>query len=172
MASSKSIEVEIQQFETQLAPISSKLDSKIREFAAALPPNVADWMQTETKRRIEENAEKVAAAGVDSLRQLKSELTELVSKLPELCTNAIGNESQWPHHRAPAGRRDSSAHVSESYFFTVFRTSISHLGALLHKHGLLNRQAGSIAIWEGSGNNFRYCINPGFDERKYLVVVE
>lgn len=172
MRSSKSIEIEIQQLETQLAPIHSQLDSKIREFTAALPPAVGEWMQTETKRKIEENAEKVTAAGVESLRQLKSELANLISKLPEHCTKAIGSEAHWPHRCAPAGRRDYSAHNKESYFSTVFRTSIGHLGALLHKHGLLNRQAGSLEIWEESGNNFRYCINPGFDERKYPAVVE
>ncbi len=178
MSSSKSIEVEIQQLETQLSPISSKLDSKIREFAAALPRNVAYWMRTETKHRIEENAEKVTAAGVESLRQLKSDLAGLISQLPELCVKAIGNESQWPHHRAPFGMRDSSVHVTdyESYFYfsTVFCTSINHLGVLLHKYGLLNRGVGSRSAWRALGNNtFRYyCNKSGFDGQEYPAVVE
>lgn len=172
MSSSKGIEAEIQQLEQQLAPVSAQLDAKIQAFASALPTSAAAWMNAETKRRIEENADRVNAAGLESLRQLKSQLTELIATLPELCVKAVASEKDWPHRQPPASPSQSYKSPGESYFASVFRTVISNLGALLDRHGILKEPSGRIGSWEKSSGGFRYAINPGFDERSFQPLRE
>lgn len=174
MSSSRLVESEIQQIEQQIAPISSHLDAKIKAFADALPPAVAAWMNSEVKALIENNAKEVTDAGIESIRELKSELARLLDILPEVCREAVSNENEWPHRQAVGTASSTYGRPREPYFTDVFRTAISELGPLLKKHGLLKDRPGyAHPAWEElPGGKFRYSINPGFEDRDFPAVLE
>ncbi|HTG32264.1 MAG TPA: hypothetical protein VLB76_04985 [Thermoanaerobaculia bacterium] len=173
MKSSKELETKIQQLELELVPLTAQLDDKIKAFASDLSSVVEAWMAAETKRRVEANAERVNAAGIESLRKLKADLSKLVARLPELCGKAIGSEEDWPHRQPVATHKAGHLNSGESYFSGVFRTAINHLGAVLNNHGLLEEPAGYARSWErSSGNQFRYAFNPGLDENRLAPVVD
>lgn len=168
MSSSKSIEAEIQKLESDLVPVNSRLDEKVNQFANELVPAVADWMTKEVKSQVQRNSEKVNSSGVETLRDLKADLSALIARLPEVCSGAIGKPEEWPHRRPVIALAQRQSGNQESFFATVFRKSISPLGAVLKKHNLLEVPTGHVNTWEPtSSGNFRYAINPGFDERNF-----
>jgi hypothetical protein len=172
MSDSKRIESEIVQLEAALAPIATELDSLYAQFGKALVPAVEAWMRKSVRRRIEENAQKINAGGLELMKQIKAELAALVARLPEICIEAIGMPDQWPHRRNPSSSSDQDVTSRESYSAGSFRRAINHLGPLLAKHGLIDEKIGYVAEWERTGNGFRYAINPGFDERQFPVLQE
>lgn len=168
MSSSKLIEEEIQKLEAELIPVSSQLDAKLEEFTHALEPAVAAWMTAEVKGQVVRNSEKVNSSGVETLRDLKSDLSALIARLPEVCANAMGKPEEWPHRRPAIALAHRQSSTNESFFAAVFRKSISPLGAVLNKYNLLKEPTGHVSSWEHtSAGNFRYAINPGFDERNF-----
>jgi hypothetical protein len=172
MTSSNQIESEIVQLEASLDPTAAELDKLYAKFGEALVPEVEAWMRNSVRRRVEENAPKVNAGGLELVKQIKAELASLVARLPEICIEAIGTPEQWPHHRDPASSGDTDPASMESYSAASFRRAINHLGPLLAKHGLMDEKRGYVPEWEKSGNGFRYAINPGFDERRFPVLQE
>lgn len=175
MTTSQRIQSEIVDLEARLAPINAQLDALYERFAADLVPDVAKWMNGSVRRRIEENAAKVNAGGVEPLRQVKVDLTILIEQLPEICQKAIGTPEQWPHRVISGSRTDASSNTStgESYPAACFRRAINPLGSLLAKHGLLVEKPGYSAEWESAGaNGYRYKINPGFDARNFPALQE
>lgn len=174
MLSSTVLEAEVLQLNTQIAQLSSQLDAKMGAFAASLPAVAATWMTKETKDRIECNAAKVNAAGLDKVREIKSDLGALIATLPEKCENAIAHESDWPHRRVAATAQSTERQSDREYYFiSVFRDVISHLGGILDRHGLLVEPFGRHPSWTRSvDGNFRYGINPGFEPHTLQSVAE
>lgn len=170
MTSSVDIQKEIAHIEELLEPINEALDQLCREFASELPSVVEKWMNTTTQRKVEELAEKINEAGLEPLRLLKVDLAELVSRLPDLCTQAIGPVGEWPHRNTK--KSGSTAYGHESHAAASFRKAINHLGAVFAKHGLLESRSGYSREWEPAGNGaFKYAFNPGFDERNFSSLV-
>jgi hypothetical protein len=171
MQTSQQLEHNIQQLESVLAPVTKELDMLIREFAAALPPAVEAWMNAEVKRKVDENASKVNAGGVEPLRPIKADLAVLVAQLPTICQAAIGKPEDWPHRRGLGVTPQRESSSRESFFAAVFRSAINNVGALLNKYGLLTDPPGYVRSWERAGTDqFRYAFNPGFDERNFASV--
>lgn len=165
MSSSKLIEAEIQKLEAELVPVNSQLDAELQEFTHALVPAVAEWMTAEVKRQVVRNSENVNSSGVETLRELKFDLSVLVARLPEVCASAMGKPEEWPHRRPAIALAQRQSSSKESFFAAVFRKSISPLGAVLNKYNLLKEPTGHVSSWEHtSAGSFRYAINPGFDE--------
>jgi hypothetical protein len=172
MMSSNQIESEIVQLEASLEPIAAELDILYAQFGEALVPEVEAWIRNSVRRRVEENAQKINAGGLESVKQIKAEIAALVGRLPEICIEAIGTPEQWPHRREPSSSSDRDPTTKESYSAASFRRAINHLGPLLAKHGLIDEKGGYVPEWEKSGSGFRYAINAGFDERRFPVLQE
>lgn len=175
MKASQKIQAEIDDLEAKLAPIHVQLDVLYERFAVELVPHVAKWMNGSVRRHIEDNATKVNAGGVESLRQFKADFASLLEQLPEICRKAIGAPDQWPHREIPGSRADASSSkaTTEPYSAACYRRAINPLGSLLAKHGLLVGKPGYVAEWESAGaNDYRYRINPGFDARNFPALQE
>jgi hypothetical protein len=170
MTSSKEIHADIVRLEAEIAQISSNLDSAIVAFGNELVPAVNAWMQGELARMIEANAEKINSAGMEPLRAMKADLHALVRQLPQICKQAVSDESVWPH-RKPYPRYGETDR--EAFFPAVFREAISHLGTLLDNHGLLSNTGVHASAWKQTGNGaFQYTINPFFDGRNIKSLKE
>lgn len=173
MPSSQQIQSEIAALEETLEPANAELDRLYAKFGNALPAEVESWMRARVRQRIEASAERVNAGGIEPLRQIKSDLNSLVQRLPEICSQAIGTPEQWPHRRSTTQSERINTASNESHPAATFRRAINHLGALLAKHGLLTGRPGHASEWEQFGNDqYRYSINPGFDERRFADLVE
>ncbi len=122
--------------------------------------------------RIEDNAQKFTAGGIEAARLIKSDLADLIEQLPQTCVHAIGTQDQWPHRRTSAEQSSCEAKTCETYSAASFRRAISPLGMLLAKHELLTEKEGYIPEWEKAGNGYRYATNPGFDERRFPALQE
>lgn len=171
MATIQDIQKEIDRLEADIEPISSLLDSKILEFKEELAPAVKTWMTAHLERRIVTKAEKINEGGLEPLRAMKSDLRNLLERLPQICENAIGKPPTWPHHTKETRDEYRERNEREAYFPAVFRKAISNLGTLLDKHGLLTNTS-SHAEWKKSyGDTYSYAINPGFDRRKFQSVL-
>jgi hypothetical protein len=171
MATSKQINSEIEQIENAIRPTNDRLDQLYGKFAAALPAYVEKWMREHVRRRIEENADAVNAGGIEPLKQIKADLNDLVKRLPEICREAVGDASTWPHRPRTQPARQVEPRVSESHAAASFRRAISPVADLLAKHGLLRVRSGHVGEWESApGGGYRYAINPGFDERHFPVL--
>ena len=173
MNSSTQIQEEISYIEKQLEPMNEGLDQLYREFGVTLPSYVEKWMREATKRKVEERAERINEAGLEPLRRLKADLSELVARLPDLCVQAIGPSSEWPHRKRLSARRTASNdYTSESSAAASFRKAINNLGALFAKHGLLDSAPGRSQEWKPTGQGgYKYVFNPGFDERNFPCLV-
>lgn len=175
MLASQQIQAEIDQLEVALQPSNEELDALLTRFATDLMPHVETWLKDHVRRRVEEHAAQINAGGIEPLRAIKADLSELLSRLPAICTKAIGPKDQWPHRRKQsigAGTGFDSG-SGESYSAAIFRRAINPLGVLLSKHGLLTENPGSYGEWERGGpDQYKYKINPGFDERKFSVLQE
>jgi hypothetical protein len=174
MQNSQQLQSEIDDLELKIAPLNVQLDKLYEQFAVSLVPEVTKWMNNHVRRKVDENATKVNAGGVEPLRQIKAELAELIAQLPKICREAIGSPEQWPHRDAPASRIESiPSGSSEPYTVACFRRAINHLGALLGRHGLIVEKSGHYGEWKSAGKGgYRYNINPGFDARNYPVLKE
>lgn len=173
MPSSQEIQAEIEQIEVGLEPVNAELDRLYIEFGKALPASVEAWMTNHVRRRIEEHAATVNAGGVEPLRQIKAELNVLFQRLPEICTAALGEPAKWPHRHSPSTPGAPEPRSRETHSAASFRRAISHLGFLLAKHGLIADKPGYVSEWEKvAGDQYRYAINPGFDERRFPVLME
>mgnify|MGYP001055037434 CR=1 FL=1 len=173
MPASQQIEKEIVALEAAIEPAKIELDRLYAEFGKSLPADVESWVKRSIQRRIEENAEKINAGGIEPLRRIKADLNELVQRLPEICSGAIGTPEQWPHRTTEKDSGQHSTRQQESHAAASYRRAISPLGALLAKHGLLAEKPGYVSEWEKAGNDqYRYAINPSFDERRFPALVE
>lgn len=171
MKTSKELKTEIENIERTLLSMDTELNEKVRLFASLLPAAAETWIRTEVQRKIEESSSKVEEMGILPLKQLKTDLTDLISGLPDICAKAVENEQLWPHKISIFSNVHNSS-AGGSYFADVFRNVISHLGNILDKHGLLKPKREQSQSWEKiSLTEWRYCINPGFDERNFPPLV-
>lgn len=170
MQSSHEIETQINVLENKLTPLEGLAKEKLQQFTRQLPPHVITWMEKETQRRIEENPEQVTNIGIDNLSALKQELIDLHSRVPDLCVQALEKHLERKNTRRVSATTHKSR--SESFFASIFREAISHLGTILDKYDLLQSSDGKLNSWEKIGGQVQYKINPGFDERNFVCIAE
>lgn len=170
MTKSEEIISSIVQMETRLGPERQELDRLYREFSVAMVPYAAKWIDKFTKSIVEDNAQKINAAGIDTVRSLKAEVASLTNGLGEICAKEFGPSSEWPHNKAPRKIGEAPPMESEAKELAIFRRVISNLGAVLANFGLHD---GPTKHWKlvGAGK-YQYAFNPGFDAREFPVLAE
>ena len=169
LTTSAAIHTDITVLEAQLEPINEALDKLYQEFIEALPPYIEKWLRDTTKRKVEERADSVNNAGLEPLRYLKTDLSELIDRLHGLCTQAVGPSTEWPHRRLESSLGSSTNdYKSESHAATCFQKVIANLGDLFAKHGLVESASGNSGGWVSNGQGkYKYIYNTGFNERDF-----
>ena len=146
---SADIQTEIGKLEVQIQNLLTELDNKVNTFVSELPPTVKVWMESEVERRVAQSADRILQMGPDGVRVFKDQIFQLYEKLPEICTRAASNQNAWPHRPGASSNRPSPQTNNDSYFDSVFRRAISHLGPLLREHSLVKTNLGqSSSNWE------------------------
>lgn len=174
MSTSKAIEAQIYNIEATVEPSLTTLNAKVQEFTTELPAVVATWMKEEIKRQIGYHADQINEAGVEAVRNLKNDLDQLISQLPDICATVVGKPEEWPHNKS-TNNTDTYRNTNsrEEYFAAAFRRAINPLGAILKKYDLIKGPKGYVPSWESvQGGSFRFAINPGFDTRKFPSLME
>lgn len=167
--SSKEIEAELAELGKEAAPLLVQLDIYVEEFAAAVPGPAADWIQRETERQIESNADRLASLGKPRLSTLKGELAILIAHIPELARSTVADLESRPHH-CPTVHAGAPSRTSD-YFSSAYRTVVSQVGALLARASLLPER-GRDHTWESSGaGSYRYQISTGFESLQIPSVI-
>lgn len=166
MKSQAELELELQSVEQKIGAASEKLDQLIQSFARAIEPDVASWIGATAMRSVEDNHERVIAAGPEFVRNVKADVTSLQQDVQKITVAALGKERGWPHHM---NLSESDFYSNNSDFFAgVHRRAVSSLGAVLAKHQLIRSGDGS---WHRSvGSAYEYAYHSGFDPRKYEEV--
>lgn len=156
------IEAQLAEAEERFSALNQRLDEIIESYRNQLPGLAEPWIRAEVERRITDNAEKVEALGLERLKNLKSGLADLISRLPQIARVETEDRSDWPHYRVQTQSANDRTE-NEAFFDKAFRSVISHAGALLHQFGLIAVPKGYVQVWEDRGNGkYRYGINPGF----------
>jgi hypothetical protein len=126
-----------------------------------LPETAAEWIEREMQWRVRDNSAHIEKLGLEDVRQLKTEVSEVVQKLPAVAENLLGDKSRWPHRRAPSARDPSG----ESFFDNVIREMASTLGPVLERHGLIQDAPGHVSSWQRVGGaKWRYAISLGLEK--------
>ncbi len=173
MLSSSAIEKEIDQIEKLIATTTQQLDESMSAFAEQLPTIAQEWMEKEIKRVIDAHANRVNEMGAEGVRELKARLADLYAELPELCIRANANQSAWPHRRTSAPAPLHSQQNNDTYFGSVFRKVIEHLGSVLAKFKLLNLAQGRSGNWERvNGDQYKYVTPSLFNARSLPMIAE
>ncbi len=168
---SNSIIGELTDLERQRDILNNQLDKKIGEFVDQLPSVAGQWIENETRRRIEDNPEHSQTMGAKRLSELKKKMKSLIDQLPEICKGEASNKDAWPHHATEEDH--PSNQVKEGYFNSVFRGVINNLGAILDEYGLIVEKAGHYPSWKKEFNGkYRYQINPMLDTTKVPAIQE
>lgn len=155
----------IADLERQEAELIAALDRMVEVGRAGITARAATWIDLEVNRQIEGHALRAQELGIERLRKLKAQVTELRDRLPAIVAALISDKKLWPHHRVldrseKAARNLRLIGKEEGYLPAVFRDAISEVGSILREYELLDG-----ATWQavpGSGR-YRYSGEHGFN---------
>jgi hypothetical protein len=132
----------------------TQLDDLLKAAFAELPVQAEKWIKTELERRVEDHPQTINELGIEKLGVLKSRVKSLITSLPEITKQQIGNPNDWPHHQP-----HTEQHQAQKFFNNVFRNVVSQVGVILNSFELLSEPDGRARSWERYGSDgFRYSI--------------
>jgi hypothetical protein len=131
METISTIKIQIGKLETQLKTAESTLDALVLRAADALQPHVKKWMEDMVLQKLKMTADPTSAAGEARIKLVKTDLENLVSQLPIICREVIGNSDDWPHQKF------KGYEMGVESFRTAFNAATWRLGPLLKNHGLI-----------------------------------
>jgi hypothetical protein len=152
---------EIQDLKDKIETAKADMEEACKEFLKATEEFTAGWYQESVKSGLTENAKAALELGTEGLKKLKSELNDLIARLPDLVENLV-NTGKWPHRNelpADSSRKFGISIVKElsnNYLHDYVQKLFGHVGALLIKHGLADSN------WD---------MKPGDDLPTYKVAV-
>lgn len=171
MQNSTQIKEELTSVEGRLTELGTALESHARAFGAAIVQQAERWITDEVRERVRANASKVSSMPEEQLSALKSDVADVIGRLPDLAATAV-TQTAWPHR--PTATQSTPTRVStaggEGPFAATFRHVISNLGRILIAYNILDDEPGRIASWKREGAHARFAIDPGFDGRQYSSV--
>lgn len=161
---SQELSNKLKQEEHKMNSLTLQMDNLYIEIQDAMPHAAASWMNKEVESKIKDNPEVAQSHGIEKLKELKSKLTALIEKLPEIVAAEFQDRSKWTHHVEFVERSSSTSQKGEPHLNLIFRNVISNLGGLLDEYGLIKEPKGHIPTWQRTGQeSFRYSINPGMN---------
>lgn len=181
------IRSDIESNKVKINDTKEELDSLIKQFETEMLPKVKEWIDSEVKNKIVNNAKEINTGGEGLINEIKTDLSELISKLPEICRIAVGSTDMWPHRKVQLEMDAKSSKQNQvpgyilsplsqtSFFEESFRRAINSLGDILNKYNLLYESTKGGSTWEKSTTEntpFRYTINTGFNAKSFQVLVK
>lgn len=132
---------EVPETDGSIEKCKSEMEESCKEFLNATEEFVSEWYKNMIKSGLTANAKAAMDMGEDGLRKIKTELNELLSKLPELVEKHV-NTKKWLHRgELPEGsnRRFGINLVTDlrtNHLNHYVQTLLGYIGGLLIKHGL------------------------------------
>ncbi|MDO8281758.1 MAG: hypothetical protein Q7U10_03925 [Thermodesulfovibrionia bacterium] len=132
---------EMPDIESSIESCKSEMEDACKEFLKATEEFVSEWYKNIIKSGLNANAKTAIEMGEDGLRKIKTELNELLLKLPELVEKHV-NTDKWLHRgELPEGfnRRfgiNLVKDLSNNHLRYYVQTLLGYVGGLLMKHGL------------------------------------
>jgi hypothetical protein len=161
---SEELSIELEQHEQKMSSLQSQMDSLYNQIKGTMPAAAASWMKLHIEGKIKSNPEIVQSLGIEKLTKLKSNLKDLIDKLPVIVAAEFQDCTKWPHH-IEVKESDYLIYKSEPHLNHIFRNVISNLGVLLNEVDLIKEPKSFVPSWERIGQNrFRYAINPSMPD--------
>lgn len=90
-------DADIQRFETELETLRQEMDEVRDRFFVATEPFASDWISTKVEQEVKKNSDLTLQKGREGIGKLKSELNDLVARVPELVAKHVGRDENWAH---------------------------------------------------------------------------
>lgn len=132
---------EIPETENSIEDCKSQMEDACKEFLQTTEEFLSEWYKNMVRNGLTTNAKAARDMGEDGLRKIKTELNELILKLPELVEKHV-NTDKWLHRgELPEGshRKFGINLVTElrnNHLKYYIQALMGHVGGLLIKHGL------------------------------------
>lgn len=176
--------MQISEYDSKISEAKTKKDNSLKEMESLSKNYIetyTNFLQSEFPRIVEksvtENPETAQNLGIEKLRELKSELNEVVSKLPEIVRQQFDTDSIWEHRQAlPKDFEKESlpafdlTHNAGKKVSEQWHEIMGHIGQLILKYNLDNPNR-DYKSWEVRGKQlprYKYAISPMSAEAKPL----
>jgi hypothetical protein len=143
-----SYDAKIQAAAAEKAALYSQVEAASRSFMQAC----VDFFRKDFRRRIEsavtEDPETTQSLGIEKLRALKSELNELVSKVPDIVSERLDRPDVWEHRKPIPETQDTFdlRFRAGNNAHDELREVFGYFGQLLVKYGF--ETTGKDSAWE------------------------
>ncbi len=141
------IENSIEELEEERNRIFERLEEFVFRFLKNLSDQAETWILDEVANRIREKSEYIEKMDRDRLRDLKRELNEIQFHLSEIVRDEMPTKAHWPHNHCKVPGSDSSSN-KPSCFDVTFRNTVSHIGPVLYRYGLISMKSGENLNWK------------------------
>jgi hypothetical protein len=161
--SSKELEVNLHELNAERDTERARLDGLLLSIRTMLVPVAEHFISKSATEAVQTNPDIAQKLGLDGLRQLKSEIADLVGQIPDLLDKALGSAASRPHYRpAPEDKKDpSSKDAMRRYQYfpqEVFRDVVSNVGPILDRRGLIREPSDHYQRWRREGSRVKYAI--------------
>ena len=94
---SSNFDRDIGRFERDLDQLRQEMDQVREQFLGSITAFASEWISDQIEGEVKQNSEITLSKSRDELRAIKSELQELLERVPELVTKHVAQEEYWAH---------------------------------------------------------------------------
>lgn len=147
--------------DAEAAALFDPMEQVVAQFVAATKDWATATYKSWVQRQVQDKPERVTSLGMDGLRQMKAELSELVAELPRIVEKTVEQNAFWSHR--PDAPRPVFTHSGDPHEYTrareplneAIRDLLAPLGSLLIKYRFASSQQGTD--WQPlGGDRVRY----------------
>jgi len=134
----------IEDTERQINELRKKMEEICRDFIKEMKGFVVIWSKKEVENAVVFMPDKVKEHGEESLKQMKADLQNFLTKVPELVNKYIDNEELWAHRdQLPENiNQKFLSYLDEKWRHPnkvekTIKILFGYVGEILQKHGFL-----------------------------------
>jgi len=158
------LQKEVTNIETQLTENIAEAEEQIIKIKSLFSEPAKLWIDRHTQMQIEKHSARVNEMEKKTLSELKMEISELKDQMEPLFDLAFSHKNLFPHNVFLEEDNDSPGREYHMYFDKLFRVTVSKLGTVLNKYGLLEVSYSGYSSWNNMGaDRFEYSISLGLD---------
>jgi hypothetical protein len=160
---SSNFDRDIERFERDLDQLRQEMDQVREQVLVSITDYASAWISDQVEREVKQNPEITLSKSKDELRAIKSELQELLERVPQLVTEHVARDEYWAH----LSGKLVHPHSSEFSYFVhndelpdilagPVREVLGYAGQLLIDHGYVKDPAailGAGAVGEKSSGS-------------------
>lgn len=90
-------DTKIANYESSIKDLLAEMEKSRESFINSTASFIKEFIQEYIESEVKKNAEHTTSLGIDVLRNLKQDLSELIIKIPDLVSKHIGPDSFWLH---------------------------------------------------------------------------